>query len=54
MVGEQAAVIKALNKRLTHCESDLQAHMEVSRLKNSLHQQIVESPVADCNSIKEL
>jgi len=36
MVGEQAAVIKALNKRLTHCESDLQAHMEVSRLKNSL------------------
>ena len=36
-IGEQAAMIKTLNKQLTHCESDLQTHMdEVSRLENSL------------------
>ena len=36
-IAEQAAMIKALNKQLTHCESDLQIHMdEVSRLENSL------------------
>jgi septal ring factor EnvC (AmiA/AmiB activator) len=36
-IGEQAAMIKTLNKQLTHCESDLQTHMEeVARLENSL------------------
>ena len=36
-VGEQAAMIKTLNKQLTHCEADLQTHMEeVARLENSL------------------
>ena len=36
-IGEQAAMIKTLNKQLSHCESDLQTHMEeVNRLENSL------------------
>lgn len=36
-IGEQEAMIKTLNKQLTHCESDLQTHMdEVGRLENSL------------------
>ncbi|KAF9780579.1 kinesin-domain-containing protein [Thelephora terrestris] len=36
-IGEQAAMIKTLNKQLTHCESDLQTHMdEVNRLENTL------------------
>jgi hypothetical protein len=34
---EQEAIIKTLNKQLTHCEADLQAHMElVSGLETSL------------------
>lgn len=36
-IGEQAAMIKTVNKQLTHCESDLQTHMdEVAHLENSL------------------
>ena len=36
-ISEQAAMIKALNKQLIHCESDLQTHMdEVARLESSL------------------
>jgi kinesin family protein 4/21/27 len=34
---EQEAMIKTLNKQLTHCESDLQTHMDlVSTLESSL------------------
>lgn len=34
---EQEAIIKTLNKQLTHCEADLQAHMDlVSNLETSL------------------
>jgi len=34
---EQEVMIKTLNKQLTHCESDLQAHMDlVSTLETSL------------------
>jgi len=34
---EQEAMIKTLNKQLTHCESDLQAHMDlVATLETSL------------------
>lgn len=34
---EQEAIIKTLNKQLTHCEADLQAHMElVNNLETSL------------------
>ncbi|KAJ3567010.1 hypothetical protein NP233_g6634 [Leucocoprinus birnbaumii] len=36
-IEEQEAMIKTLNKQLTHCESDLQAHMDlVSTLETSL------------------
>ena len=36
-LDEQEAMIKTLNKQLTHCESDLQAHMDmVARLETSL------------------
>ncbi|TFK42468.1 kinesin domain-containing protein [Crucibulum laeve] len=36
-IDEQEAMIKTLNKQLTHCESDLQTHMElVSKLETSL------------------
>ncbi|KAF5357958.1 hypothetical protein D9756_001456 [Leucocoprinus leucothites] len=36
-IEEQEAMIKTLNKQLTHCESDLQAHMDlVSTLEASL------------------
>ncbi|KAK2466821.1 hypothetical protein APHAL10511_001079 [Amanita phalloides] len=36
-IEEQEAMIKTLNKQLTHCESDLQAHMDlVSTLESSL------------------
>lgn len=34
---EQETMIKTLNKQLTHCESDLQAHMDlVATLETSL------------------
>jgi len=34
---EQEAMIKTLNKQLTHCESDLQTHMDlVTTLETSL------------------
>ena len=37
IVEEQEVMIKTLNKQLTHCESDLQAHMDlVSTLETSL------------------
>jgi kinesin family protein 4/21/27 len=36
-LDEQEAMIKTLNKQLTHCESDLQTHMDlVSTLETSL------------------
>ena len=36
-LSEQEAMIKTLNKQLTHCEGDLQAHMEmVATLETSL------------------
>ena len=36
-IGEQAVIIKTLNKKLTHCESNLQTHMdEVAHLEKSL------------------
>ena len=36
-ISEQEVMIKTLNKQLTHCESDLQAHMDlVSTLETSL------------------
>ncbi|EGN95624.1 hypothetical protein SERLA73DRAFT_142439 [Serpula lacrymans var. lacrymans S7.3] len=36
-LSEQEVMIKTLNKQLTHCESDLQAHMDlVSTLETSL------------------
>ena len=36
-IDEQEAMIKTLNKQLTHCESDLQAHMDmVATLETSL------------------
>ena len=36
-IDEQDAMIKTLNKQLTHCESDLQAHMDlVNTLETSL------------------
>lgn len=36
-LGEQEAMIKTLNKQLSHCESDLQTHMDlVSTLETSL------------------
>ncbi|CAL1705613.1 unnamed protein product [Somion occarium] len=36
-LDEQEAMIKTLNKQLSHCESDLQAHMDmVARLETSL------------------
>ncbi|THH16638.1 hypothetical protein EW146_g4034 [Bondarzewia mesenterica] len=36
-IGEQEAMIKTLNKQLTHCESDLQANMDlVTTLETSL------------------
>lgn len=36
-IEEQEAMIKTLNKQLTHCESDLQTHMDlVSTLETSL------------------
>jgi kinesin family protein 4/21/27 len=28
-MGEQEAVIEVLNTQLTHCEADLQAHMDI-------------------------
>ena len=35
---EQETMIKTLNKQLTHCESDLQAHMDlVSTLETQLN-----------------
>ncbi len=37
LIDEQEAMIKTLNKQLTHCESDLQTHMDlVSTLETSL------------------
>jgi kinesin family protein 4/21/27 len=37
LIGEQEAMIKTLNKQLTHCESDLQTHMDLlSTLEESL------------------
>ncbi|PPQ98823.1 hypothetical protein CVT24_003377 [Panaeolus cyanescens] len=37
LVEEQEAMIKTLNKQLTHCETDLQAHMDlVMKLETSL------------------
>jgi len=37
LVEEQETMIKTLNKQLTHCESDLQAHMDlVATLETSL------------------
>ena len=36
-IDEQEVMIKTLNKQLTHCESDLQAHMDlVNTLETSL------------------
>jgi kinesin family protein 4/21/27 len=36
-IEEQDAMIKTLNKQLSHCETDLQAHMDlVSTLETSL------------------
>lgn len=36
-IDEQEAMIKTLNKQLTHCETDLQTHMDlVIKLENSL------------------
>ncbi len=36
-IQEQEAMIKTLNKQLTHCEADLQAHMDlVATLEASL------------------
>lgn len=36
-IEEQEAMIKTLNKQLTHCESDLQTHMDlVATLQTSL------------------
>jgi len=36
-IEEQETMIKTLNKQLTHCESDLQTHMDlVSTLETSL------------------
>ena len=36
-IDEQEAMIKTLNKQLTHCESDLQTHMDlVTKLETSL------------------
>ena len=36
-IDEQEAMIKTLNKQLTHCETDLQAHMDmVATLEASL------------------
>ena len=36
-LDEQGAMIKTLNKQLTHCEGDLQAHMDmVATLEASL------------------
>ena len=36
-IDEQETMIKTLNKQLTHCESDLQAHMDlVTTLESSL------------------
>ena len=36
-LDEQEAMIKTLNKQLSHCESDLQAHMDmVNTLETSL------------------
>lgn len=37
---EQEAMIKTLNKQLTHCETDLQAHMD---LVNSLETSLADS-----------
>lgn len=37
MIEEQEVMIRTLNKQLTHCESDLQAHMDlVATLETSL------------------
>jgi len=37
LMEEQDAIIKTLNKQLTHCEADLQAHMDlVNNLETSL------------------
>ena len=36
-IDEQEVMIKTLNKQLTHCESDLQVHMDlVGQLETSL------------------
>lgn len=36
-IDEQEAMIKTLNKQLTHCETDLQAHIDlVASLESSL------------------
>ena len=56
-LDEQEAMIKTLNKQLTHCEGDLQAHMDmVATLETSLAdaEKNCKSPFLFCVSVEDV